>query len=96
MGGNRVVSAFMLSPPNAAGQEAVVGSSQPIDVARSWIPCDATVRYRIEDFIFQVSDRQPKGSTSEGVQFEGILPGAAPGIAYAPVDVVIDIHPEVC
>ena len=50
--GNRVVCAFMLSPSDAAGQKAVVGSSQRIVVARAWAPRDATVQHRLENFGF--------------------------------------------
>ena len=49
---DRVVCALMLSPFDAAGQEAVVDSLQRIVVARAWAPCDAAVQHRLENFSF--------------------------------------------
>ena len=50
---------------------------------------------------FQHPDLELEGGARSVVQFEGILPEAAPGVAYAPVDldghigVVVDVPPEV-
>ena len=99
--GDRVVSAIVLSPSDAAGQEAVVGSAQHVVVARTRAPRDAAVQYCLEYFGFQHPDLELEGSARSVVQFERILPEAAPGVAYATVDlngqvgVVVDIPSEV-
>ena len=43
--GNRVVGAIVLSPSDAAGQEAVVGSAQRVVVARARAPLDAALQH---------------------------------------------------
>ena len=99
--GDRVVGAIALSLSDAAGQEAVVGSAQDVVVARARAPRDAAVQLCLEYFGFQHPDLELEGSARSIVQFEGILPEAAPGVAYAPVDldgqvgVVADVPPEV-
>ena len=45
--GDRVVGAIVLSPSDAAGQEAVVGSAQRIVVTRARAPHDAAVQHSI-------------------------------------------------
>ena len=47
-----VVGASALSPSNAAGQEAVVGSAQRVVVARAQAPCDTAVQHCLEYFGF--------------------------------------------
>ena len=97
--GDLVVGASALSPSGAAGQNAVVGSAQRIVVARVRAPRDTAVQHCLEYFGFQHLELE--GGARSVVQFEGILPEAAPGIVYAPVDldglvgVVVDVSPEV-
>ena len=92
-----MVGAIVLSPSNAAGQEAVVGSAQRVVVARARAPRDAAVQHCLEYFGFQHPDLELEGSARSVVQFNGIRPEAAPGVAYAPVDldgqvgVVVDV-----
>ena len=43
--GNRVVGVIVLSPTDAASQQAVVGSAQPVVVARARAPRDAAVQH---------------------------------------------------
>ena len=81
-----MVGAIVLSPSDATGQEAVVGSAQRVVVTRARAPRDAAVQHCLEYFGFQHPDLKFEGSARSVVQFEGILPEAAPGIAYAPVD----------
>ena len=62
---------------------------------------DIAVQHCLEYFGFQYPDLELEGDARSVVQFEGILRGAAPGVAYAPVDldgqvgVVVDVPPEV-
>ena len=81
-----MVGANVLSPSDAAGQEAVVGSAQRVIVARAWAPHDAAVQHCLEYFGFQHPDFELEGSAQSIVQFEDILPEAAPCVAYAPID----------
>ena len=82
-------------------QEPVVGSGQGVVVARARVPCDAAVQHCLEHLGSQHPDFELEGSARSVVQFEGVLPEAAPCIAYAPVDldgqagIVIDVPPEV-
>ena len=82
-------------------QEPVVGSAQGVVVARARAPRDAAVQHCLERLGSQHLDFELEGSARSVVQFEGVLPEAAPCIAYAPVDldgqagIVIDVPPEV-
>ena len=78
----------------------MVGSAQGVVVARARAPRDAAVQHCLE----RLGSQHPEfieGSARSVVQFEGVLPEAAPCIAYAPVDldgqagIVIDVPPEV-
>ena len=80
-----MVSATSLSPSDAAGQEAVVGSAQRVVVTRARAPRDTAVQHCLEYFGFQHSDLELKGGARSVVQFEGILPETAPRVTYAPV-----------
>ena len=99
--GDRVVGASALSPSDAAGQEAVVGSAQRVVVTRARALRDTAVQHSLEFFGFQHPDLELEGGARSVVQFEGICPEVAPGVAYGPVDldgqvgVVIDNPPEV-
>ena len=50
-----MVCANVLSPTDAASQEAVMGSAQRVVVARARAPCDSAVQHCLE---FVVSDHQ--------------------------------------
>ena len=82
-------------------QEPVVGSAQGVVVARARAPRDAVVQHCLERLGSQHPDFELEGSARLVVHFEGVLPEAAPCIAYAPVDldgqagIVIDVPPEV-
>ena len=90
-----MVGAIALSPSDAAGQEAVVGSAQRVVVTRARAPRDAAIQHCLEYFGFQHPDLKLEGSARSVVQFEGILPEAVPGVAYTPVDgVVVDVPLE--
>ena len=62
---------------------------------------DTAVQHCLENFGFQHPDLELEGGVRSVVQFEGILPEAAPDVAYAPVDldgqvgVVVDVPLEV-
>ena len=76
----------MLSPTDAASQEAVVGSAQRVVVARARARRDAAVQHCLEYLGSKHPEFELEGSARSVVQFEGILPKAAPCVAYAPVD----------
>ena len=92
----------MQSPTDAASQEpVVVGSAQRVVVARARAPRDAVVQHYLEYLGSWHPDFEHEGSARLVVQFEGVLPEAAPCVAYAPVDldgqvgIVVDVPPEV-
>ena len=87
-----MVGAIVRLPADAASQEAVVGSAQRVVVARSRAPRDAAVQYCLEHLGSDYPYFELKGSARSIVQFEGVLPEAAPCVAYAPV---VDVPPEV-
>ena len=84
--GDRVVDAIVILPSDAAGQEAVVGSTRRVVVARARTPHDAAVHHCLEYFGFQHPDLELEESTRSVVQFEGIPPEAAPSVASTPVN----------
>ena len=96
-----MVGAIVPSSTDAASQEPVVGSAQRVVVARARAPRDAAVHHRLEYLGSERPDSELEGSARSVVQFEGVLPEAAPCVAYAPVDldeqvgVVVDVSPEV-
>ena len=96
-----MVGASALSPSDAAGQEAVVGSAQHVVVTRARAPRDAAVQHCLDYFDFQHPDLELEGGARLVVQFGGIRPETTPRVAYAPVDldgqvgVVVDVPPEV-
>ena len=96
-----MVGAIILSPTDAASQEAVVGSAQRVVVARAWAPRNAAVQHCLEYLGSEHPDFELEGSTRSVVQFKGILPEAAPCVAYAPIDldgqvgIVVDVPLEV-
>ena len=96
-----MVGAIVISPTNAAGQEAVVGSVQRVVVARAWAPRDAAVQHCLEYLGSDHPDFELEGSARSVVQFEGVLPEAAPCVAHASVDldgqvsIAVDVPPVV-
>ena len=98
---NRVVGTIVLSPTDAPSQKAVAGSVQLVVVARARAPRDAAV----QPFLEYVGSEHPgfelEGNARSVVQFEGVLPEAAPCVAYAPIDldgqvsIVVGVPPEV-
>ena len=70
-------------------------------MARAGAPRDAVVQHCLERLGSQHPDFDLEGSARSVVQFEGVLPEAAPCVAYALVDldgqvgIVIDVPPEV-
>ena len=87
----------MLSPTDAASHEPVVDSARRVVVARARAPRDTAVQHCLEYFGSWHPDFELERSARSVVQFEGVLPEAAPCVAYAPVDldgqvgVVVDI-----
>ena len=96
-----MVGVIVLSPTDAASQEPVVGSVQRVVVARARAPCDTAVQHCLEYLGSKHPGFELEGSARSVVQFEGVLPEAAPCVAYAPVDldgrvgIVVDVPPEV-
>ena len=96
-----MVGAIVLSPTDAASQEAVVGSAQRVVVARARAPRDAAVQHCLEYLGSEHPDFELEGSARSVVQFDGILPEATSCVAYAPIDldgrvsIVVDVPPEV-
>ena len=68
--GDRVVGAIVLSPFDAANQEAEVGSAQRAIVARERAPRNAAVQHCLEYFGFQHPDLDLEGSARSVVQLE--------------------------
>ena len=84
-----MVGAIALSPTDyyAASREVVVGSAQRVVVARARAPRDAAVHRCLGEYLgSEHPDFELEGSARLVVQFEGILPEAAPCAAYAPID----------
>ena len=99
--GNRAVGAIVLSPTDAASQEAVVGLAQRVVVARARALRDAAVQYCLEYLGAERPDFELERSARSALQFAGVFPEAALSGAYAPVDldgqvsVVVVVPPEV-
>ena len=96
-----MVGAIVPSLADAASQEAVVGSAQRLVVTSARAPRDAAVEQCLEYLGSEHPDFELEGSARPVVQFEGVLPKAAPYVAYAPIDldrqvgIVVDVPPEV-
>ena len=71
--------------------DVVMGSAQRVVVACARAPRDAVVQRCLE---YLGSDFELEGSARSVVQFEGILPEAAPCVAYSPIDLdgQVSIH----
>ena len=76
----------MLSPTDAASQEAVMGLAQRVLLARARTPRDAAVQHCLEYLGSEHPDFELEGSARSVVQLEGVLPEASPCVAYAPID----------
>ena len=78
-----------------------MGSAPHVVVTRARAPRDTAEQHCLEYSGFQHPDLELEGGARSVVQFEGTLPEAAPGVAYAPVDfdrqvgVVVDVPPKV-
>ena len=68
----------------------MVESTQHVVEACARALLDAAVQHYLEYLGSQHPDFQLEGSARSPVQFEGVLPEAAPCVAYAPVD--LDRH----
>ena len=68
-----MVDAIVLSPTDAASQEAVVGSAQRVVMARAWALRDAAVQHCLEYLGSEHSDLDLEGGARSVVQFEGVL-----------------------
>ena len=96
-----MVDAIVLSPMDAASHEAVVGPAQHVVVARARAPSDAAVQHCVKYLGSYHPDFELESSARSVVQFEGVLPEAAPCIECARIDldgqvgIVVDIPPEV-
>ena len=95
-----MVGTFGRSPTDAANQEPVVGSPQRVVMAHARAPRDAAAQHCLEYLRSQHPGFELEGRARSVVQFEGILPVAAPCVAYAPVnldkqfDIVADVSLE--
>ena len=95
-----MVGAIVLSSTDAANQEPVVGSAQRVVVARPWGPRGAAVQHCLEYLGSEHPDFVLEESARSVVQLEGVLRGAAPCVAYAPIDldgqfvIVVDVSPR--
>ena len=81
-----MVDAIVLSPANAANQEAVVGSAQRVVEAQARAPRDAAIQHCLEYLGSKHPDFELQGSARSVVQFGGVPPEAASCVAYAPAD----------
>ena len=94
-----MVGTIVFLPTDAASQEGVVGSAQRVLVARARAQRDAAVQHCLEYLGCWYTDFELEGSARSVVQFQDLLPEAAPCVAYAPVDldeqidIVVDIPP---
>ena len=78
-----MVGAIVLSPTDAARQEAVVcsGSAQRVVAASARAPRDAAVQLCLEYLGSENPYFELEGSARSVVQFEGVLPEATPYVA---------------
>ena len=96
-----MVGAIVLSPTDAASQGAVAGSAQRVIVSRARAPRNAAVQHCLECLRPEHPDFKLEGCARSAVQFEGVLPEAAPCVVYAPIDldgqvgIVVDAPAEI-
>ena len=96
-----MIGAVVLSPTDAASQEAVVGSARHVVVARVRAPRDAAVQYCLAYVGSAHQEFELERSVRSVVQLEDIRSEVASCVAYVPIDLdglasfVVDIPPEV-
>ena len=96
-----MVSAIVLSPTDAASLKAVVGSAQRAVVACARAPRETVIQHCHEYLGSEHPDFELEGSARPVLQFEGVLPEAAPCVSYKPiyldgqVGIVVDVPLEV-
>ena len=95
-----MVCAIVISPTDAASQEAVVSLAQRVVLARARAPRDAVVQICLEYLGSEHLDLELEGSPRSVIQSEGVLPEAAPCVVFRPidldgqVDIVVDVPPR--
>ena len=96
-----MIDAIILSPTDAASQEAVVSSAQRVVVARARALRDAAGQHCLEYLGSEHPDFELEGGARSVVQFKSVFPEAALCVAYAPIDldgqvsIAADVPPEV-
>ena len=94
-----MVGAIVLSPTDAASQEAVMGLARRVVVAYARDPRDAAIQHCLKYLCSWHPYFELEGSVRSVVQFEGVLPEASTYLVYAPVDldgqvgIVFDVPP---
>ena len=92
-----MVGAIVLSPTDAAKQEAVVGSEYCVVGARARAPRDAAMQQSQEYLGSEHPDLELERSARSVVEFDGVLSEVAQCVAYAPIDldgqvgIVVDV-----
>ena len=81
-----MIGAVVPLSTDAASQEAVMGSAQRILLARAQAPRDAAAQHCLEYLGPEHLDLELDGRARSVVQLEGVLPEAAPCVAYGPID----------
>ena len=77
-----------------------MGLAQRVVVARGRAPRDAVVQNCLQNLGFEHPDLKLEGSARSVIQSEGVLPKAAPCVAFTPidldgqVDIVVDVPPR--
>ena len=79
----------------------MVGSAKHVSVARARAPRGAAVQHCLEDLGSEHIDFELEGDAPSVVQFESVIPKAAPGVAYTLIDldgqvnIVVNVPPKV-
>ena len=95
-----MVGAIIFAPTGAPSEEPVVGLAQRVVVARAGASRDAAVQHSLEYPGSEHLEFELEGGARSVVEFEGVLPEAAPCVAYALVDLdgqvgtVVDVPPR--
>ena len=93
-------NAIVLSPTDAASQEAVVSPAQRVVGARARAPRDAVAQHCLEYLGSEHPDFELEWSAWSVVRFEAGILEASPCVAYAPIGldgqvvIVVDVPPE--
>ena len=86
---------------DAVRQEAVVGSEQRVVVVSARAPRDVAVQHCLKDLGSEQPEFKLEESPRSVIQLEGVLPEAGSCVAFAPIDldiqvgIVVDIRPEI-